>query len=49
MLIELDRLVWILLAVLFEILVRLRDLQAQLRYAEASGAGLSRLVTRKSV
>ncbi len=49
MLAGLGRLVWILLSVLFELLVRLRDLQAHERYAGASGAGLSRLVTRNSV
>jgi hypothetical protein len=45
----LDRFVWILLAVLFELFVRLRELQAYERYAGARAGGLSRLVTRNSV
>ena len=49
MLAWLDRFVWILLAVLFELFVRLRQLQAHERYAGSSGAALSRLVTRNSV
>ena len=49
MLAGLDRFVWIRLAVLFELFIRLRKLQAHERYAGASGAGLSRLVTRNNV
>jgi hypothetical protein len=45
----LERFVWILLAVFFELLVRLRGLQAHERYAGSSTGGLSRLVTRNSV
>lgn len=41
--------VWILLAVLFELFVRLRELQSHERYAGASGGALSRLVTRSIV
>jgi hypothetical protein len=49
MLAGLDRFGWILLAVLFELFVRLRELRVHERYAGASGAALSRLVTRNSV
>ena len=49
MLAGLDWFVWILWAVLFQLFVRLRELQAHVRYAVASGAGLSRLVTRNNV
>lgn len=49
MLAGLDRFVWILLAMAFELFVCLRGLQAHERYAGASGAGLSRLVTRNNV
>jgi hypothetical protein len=49
MLARLDRFVWILLAVLFELYVRLRELRAHERYAGASAGGLSRLLTRNNV
>ena len=49
MLAGLDRFVWILLAMVFELFVRLRELQAHERYAGASGGALSRLVTRSNV
>ena len=45
----LHRFVWILFVVLFELFDRLYPLQAHQRYEGASGAGLSRLVTRNSV
>lgn len=49
MLAWLDRFVWILLAVLCELFVRLRELQAHVRYAGASATGPSRLVTLSNV
>jgi hypothetical protein len=49
MLAGLDRFVWILLAVLFELFVRLREMQASECYAGASAGSLSRLVTRSNV
>jgi hypothetical protein len=49
MLAGLDRFVWIQLAMIFELFVRLRGQQAHERYAGASAGGPSRLVTRNSV
>ncbi len=49
MLAGLDRFVWILLAMVFELFVRLRALQAHEPYAGASAGGPSRLVTRSNV
>jgi len=49
MLAGLDRFVWILWAVLFELFIRLRELQAHEHYVGARAGGLSRLVTRNNV
>jgi hypothetical protein len=49
MLAGLYRFVWILLSMLFELFVRLREMQAYERYASARAGGLSRLVTRNNV
>ena len=49
MLAELYRFVWIVLSMLFEIFVRLRELQAHERYAGARAGALSRLLTRNNV